>query len=159
MNPENNELYARLYKENIRGMYQYAISLLEDGYLAEYAVQEAFSIAWAKFEALKTSPNQGGWLTNTLKNIVMRIIKENSRARNSILSLDEVSEEHIQVSDELSLSALYEGIVSKEELDMLQKLYVQRYSYEELAAEYGIPVSTLGMRAKRAKEKFLKVFN
>lgn len=42
---------------------------------AEEAVQEAFAIAWSKWEDLFASPNPAGWLYNTVNNVVRNMIR------------------------------------------------------------------------------------
>ena len=41
----------------------------------------------------------------------------------------------------------------------LRKLYLEKYTYEELAREMGLKKSALAMRVKRSKERFVKQWN
>ena len=42
---------------------------------------------------------------------------------------------------------------------ILRKLYLEKYTYEELAREMGLKKSALAMRVKRSKERFVKQWN
>ena len=46
-----------------------------------------------------------------------------------------------------------------EEYEILRKLYLEKYTYEELAREMGLKKSALAMRVKRSKERFVKQWN
>lgn len=48
------------------------------------------------------------------------------------------------------------GLISKEEHRLLSRLYVEGYTYEELAREMGLKKSALAMRVKRIKERILE---
>ena len=47
-------------------------------------------------------------------------------------------------------------VLSREEYDLLHKLYLEGWSYKELCEELGEKKSTLAMRVKRSKEKIQK---
>ena len=49
--------------------------------------------------------------------------------------------------------------LTPEEYEILRKLYLEKYTYEELAREMGLKKSALAMRVKRSKERFVKQWN
>lgn len=51
------------------------------------------------------------------------------------------------------------SILTPEEYEILRKLYLEKYTYEELAREMGLKKSALAMRVKRSKERFVKQWN
>lgn len=51
------------------------------------------------------------------------------------------------------------SILTPEEYEILRKLYLEKYTYEELAREMGLKKSALAMRVKRSKERFVKQRN
>jgi len=129
---------------------------MRDNYLAEDAVQEAFAVAWEKIESLVGMVSPVGWLFGTLKNIMKKNMAEMHKFQKLLLSLDEYNCVEQAITDNIDPTILYEGIISNEEYIILEKLYIHGYTYKELANEMNVPVSTVGMKAKRAKEKFRK---
>ena len=49
--------------------------------------------------------------------------------------------------------------LTPEEYEILRKLYLEKYTYDELAREMGLKKSALAMRVKRSKERFVKQWN
>lgn len=151
-----NEYLKELYTQQSRGMIRYANAVFHDQYRAEEAVQETFAVAWQKIESLIASPSPVGWLFVTLKNIMKHMLAEHYQMKKRIVSLEECSHDTLNVSDEFNIVTQLEGVVSKEEFEIIEKLYLRGYTYKELAEELEIPPSTVGMRAKRTKEKIKK---
>lgn len=66
--------------------------------------------------------------------------------------------------DDFQQRAEITSILTPEEYEILRKLYLEKYTYEELAREMGLKKSALAMRVKRSKavrqtvEPALKVF-
>ena len=52
-----------------------------------------------------------------------------------------------------------EGLISKEDFDLLYKLYVVGYTYQELCKETGLTKSALGVRIHRVKQKVREKLN
>ena len=111
---------------------------------AEEAVQEAFAIAWSKWEDLFASPNPAGWLYNTVNNVVRNMIRADQQWAARLL----------QARADLEL----EGLVSQEELELLKRLYLEGMTYEELAAEENLNQNTLAARVRRIKLRFQKIY-
>ena len=147
-----------LYKEQSENMIRYAKTILQDRYLAEEAVQETFVVAWEKISSLTEMESPVGWLFGTLKIMMTHIKSEEYKLKKIFISMDESVKNDIAVHDDMESTVLLDSIISSEEFEILEKLYLQGYSYKELADEMGVPTSTIGMRAKRAKEKFKKKY-
>jgi RNA polymerase sigma-70 factor (ECF subfamily) len=150
------EFLKQLYMKQSKGMFRYANSIMRDNYLAEDAVQETFAVAWEKIESLVGMDSPVGWLFGTLKNIMKKNTAEMYKFQKLLLSLDGYNGIDQAVTDDIDPTILYEGIISSEEYSILEKLYIHGYTYKELASEMKVPLSTVGMKAKRAREKFRK---
>ena len=89
-----------------------------------------------------------------------RIDADRIKMEKRLLSLDKKPIDTLGVSfnSDTSLQIEFDGIVTKEDFFVLEKLYVQGYKYSDLASELGVAPSVIGMRAKRAKEKFRKKY-
>ena len=61
--------------------------------------------------------------------------------------------------DDFQQRAEITSILTPEEYEILRKLYLEKYTYEELAREMGLKKSALAMRVKRSKERFVKQWN
>lgn len=61
--------------------------------------------------------------------------------------------------DDVQQRAEITSILTPEEYEILRKLYLEKYTYEELAREMGLKKSALAMRVKRSKERFVKQWN
>ena len=51
-----------------------------------------------------------------------------------------------------------EGFIGKEDCRLLEKLYLEGYTYQEVSDELGIKKSTLGMRVTRIKDRCIEKF-
>ena len=113
---------------------------------AEEAVQEAFAIAWSKWEDLFASPNPAGWLYNTVNNVVRNMIRADQQWASRLLQAQAaLSHQPFQPPPGAGLEL--EGLVSQEDLDLLKRLYLEGMTYEDLAA-----------RVRRIKLRFQKIY-
>jgi len=138
-------------------MFRYANSSLHDYYLAEEAVQETFAVAWEKIESLIIMESPVGWLFGTLKITMKRIKTSEYKLKRTFMSADESITEKTPNQENLESSVFFDEVFLHEDFTILEKIYLQGYTYNELAEEMALPLSTLGMRVKRAKEKFKKI--
>ena len=124
---------------------------------AEEAVQEAFAIAWSKWEDLFASPNPAGWLYNTVNNVVRNMIRADQQWASRLLQAQAaLSHQPFQPPPGADLEL--EGLVSQEDLDLLKRLYLEGMTYEELAAEENLNQNTLAARVRRIKLRFQKIY-
>ena len=124
---------------------------------AEEAVQEAFAIAWSKWEDLFASPNPAGWLYNTVNNVVRNMIRADQQWAARLLQAQAaLSHQPFQPPPGADLEL--EGLVSQEELELLKRLYLEGMTYEELAAEENLNQNTLAARVRRIKLRFQKIY-
>lgn len=69
--PEQNQWFIKLYREHSARLFKQAYYVLRDRHLAEDLVEEVFLILLYKQEDLLTHPNIGGWLSQTLKYLIL----------------------------------------------------------------------------------------
>ena len=72
---------------------------------AEEAVQEAFAIAWSKWEDLFASPNPAGWLYNTVNNVVRNMIRADQQWASRLLQAQAALSADSDPADNLEDSA------------------------------------------------------
>ena len=133
--PRFEALYRKLYPDLLRCA-EIALRTGGSWYVsvagrAEEVVQELFAFAWEHQADLWSSASPTGWLYRVLR------YKE----------------------DDFQQRAEITSILTPEEYEILRKLYLEKYTYEELAREMGLKKSALAMRVKRSKERFVKQWN
>lgn len=149
----------KLYMEMYYPLSAYAISALNDRSLAEEAVQDTYRIACAKADDFLSSPNQKGWLLNTLKYVIKNIVRSRARLNNAVVSSFDFDENAIaEDTDTSNIDFMYSDIVDSAEYELLKKIALDKYTMLEAAQELGISVEACKKRVQRAKKKLKKHF-
>ena len=147
----------RLYLQMYPMLFEYARSSLANDALAEEAVQDTFTIACQKPEALCESTNPEGWLVNTLKNVLSNTIRSQNIARRILLDYFATNIHDISASsDRVELEILYDDIADLEEFKLLKEIALDGKSYLEMAQARGITVGTCRKRVERARKVLQK---
>ena len=123
---------------------------------AEDMVMETFQVAVKKAEVLYHSENRLGWLVLTLKHR----LGDNYRAMQYAQKLQR-SLETLYVGkreDQIGLEVIYSGLVDPEELKLLIRFYVEKWSNDALAASLGIKPDACKKRIQRAKARFMAAY-
>lgn len=163
--PQSEEKeFEALYRSQYSALCRYATVLLKgysssDLYISgrsEEAVQETFSLAWAKRKKLFSSPSPVGWLYCTLHYKTQELIREDQAWAKRLLRLSESSS--APSCKDFQLRAELRSIIPEDEYTLLKQLYLDGYTYKELSCRMGLKQSALAMRVKRIKEKLLKEF-
>ncbi len=148
------DIVERLYRSEYQHMIDFASYLLRSENLAEAAVQDTFVCALKHIQKLEESPNQVGWLYNTLKNIIRHMLRDRQLLLKNVAYLDEVQEAQLAASDRYSLTFVGQGDPKEDpELRLLVRFYLYGYSLQELAAQEKKTVGAIKMRIKRARER------
>ena len=98
-----------------------------------------------------------GWLYRVLRYKVLELLKEDRFWRKHLIRA--AGEMPASPEDDFQQRAEITSILTPEEYEILRKLYLEKYTYEELAREMGLKKSALAMRVKRSKERFVKQWN
>ncbi len=160
MNARYSKEIDRLYLQMYSMLFEYARSSLSNDALAEEAVQDTFTIACQKPEALCGSPNPEGWLVNTLKNVLSNTIRSQNIAKRILMDYFASHANDISVSsDRVSLEVLYNDIADLEEFKLLKEMALDGRSYLEMAEARGISVGACRKRVERAKKVLQKKFS
>jgi len=154
MDRNRDRLFNNLYDRTAAGMMRYAKASFGDEHLAEDIVQETFLVVLTTLEDVVAKPNPESWAWGIFKNIVKRTRTERYKISKRLMSIDDVNTDALQVIDELSPDISLGGVIADEDFTVLKKLYLEGYTYKDLANDYGISESAIGMRVSRAKEKF-----
>lgn len=155
---EYNEFFKQLFDREYPGLLRYASSILKslDGSSpvsskAEDAVQEAFACAWKERKDVLASPEPVGWLYNALYYKILKLLRAENNWTKRLLKYEQYYIHHHE--DHLSIEAELEGIVPKEDFDLLRRIYIDGYSYQELTAGLNTTKEALAVRVYRIKKK------
>lgn len=129
---------------------------------ADDLLQDLYLQVMLKWEQFREGFEEKGvfYLTKSLKNT----LHNNNRSQEVMKRYDKIFEESRPQSSSIYFgSDLYEkefydfltACLSKKEFETID-LYLQGYSYEEIAHQLSIPEGTVGSRVHKAKKKILK---
>ena len=146
--------FEKLYKANYKALTLYILKILNSNgnryqSLADRAsdiVQETFLTAWAKRSDFISHPEPKRWLLATASNKVKESLRDENKWRKQLLAVSEPepfsAERTFQLRMEIS------DILSPDEFKILVWLYIDGYSYSEIADKLNIKKSTLAMQVK-----------
>jgi len=147
-----NQWFIKLYQEHSARLFKQAFYVLRDRHLAEDLVEETFLILLYKQESLVSHPNIGGWLSQTLKNLIMDETKSARYRLEMPLVYDEAG---------ATVDTYYEPLedllprgLSPKEREILVLLYEKQMPYEDIAHHLGISFLNCRTRAFRAKAHY-----
>ncbi len=157
MDARQSKKIEALYLEMYGKMIAYSRANLEEGELAEEAVQETFRIACQIPDRLLSSPNPQGWLILTLRNTI-RTINRNRITAKRIADqyLLQQCKECAFSEDEIDLNILYENLADEENFRLLKEYAVEGKSILEMAEDRNITLEACRKRLQRARIKLQK---
>lgn len=145
-----HEQFTFLYKKYYSELYYFARKVLGSDDVAEDIVQETFLVAYKKLDDLLGSPSPKGWLYKVLRHIMGDNYRNRARLAETIRITEGIDS---PTNDAVNIRLELEGTIGKDDLDILIKVYVERYTYKEVSALYGTTVDAAKKRAQRAKAK------
>lgn len=161
MDPSSRKMFAAIYKKYYNQLVAHAYRYLHDWPLSNEAAQEAFLVAWRRFEVFQASENQIGWLKVTTKNVALNMVTKMIREKQLFISICEVSDSAATNSMEipLSIDLMFQNIITDEEIYLLKRIVLDKAIYLDLSKELNISVWACQKRMQRLLKKlrsFLK---
>jgi len=155
VDPELNELMEELFSKYYPILLRYAVKVAPNMAIAEDVVMDAFYTALRK-QSIKNHENPGGWLMNTVKNLLQNVTKRIIVRKNTDIEnyTDELSlmEEQYGV---IEVEMLLEMYLDEHERMLFHKYYFQGYTAREVAEMEGITESNLKVRMHRLRKKLM----
>jgi RNA polymerase sigma-70 factor (ECF subfamily) len=161
----NTKAYMQLYNMYAQTMFNASLRILNDKFLAEDIMQEAFLTAFEKIKECKTPEYFGSWLKRI---VINRSIDELRRKKLKFNSLDEtypIAEEpaEIAIEEEKEHLKLLEYV--KQGIKLLPDGYriilvlrlIEDYEYKSIAQELGIAESSVRSQYVRGRQKLLEI--
>ena len=109
-------------------------------------------------DAFLIKENRVAWLFRAVNFKVKEDERKNRDWVKRILKLEGTLSRN-EMSEDFRLRYELEGMVPEDDFALLRELYIERRSYEELCAKYGLKKSALAMKIKRIKERFIKAYD
>lgn len=159
----------KLYKENAAMVYNVALRITAQPYLAEETVQEVFVKIYKNLEKFKQFSEIKTWIYRITVNTALNILKSQNSKRRLTESIDSEMEETIQdPNDNMDRRT---DIISTEEqvqkmLNSLNPKYrscivlreIEGLSYEEIAKVLDTNINSVRTNIKRGREKLIQLF-
>ena len=152
MTTAQREHIRQLYQTEYRKLFAIAYARLHDAGRANDAVQQTFTVACQRPEALLGGPRPDQWLLSALLRVVHEIIRD--AAKRNGPSPEQLAEQGAP-PEELPLEVLYGTLADTEAFQLVKAVSVDGQTYESLAEELGISVNACRIRVMRAK-RFLQ---
>lgn len=152
MSRKERNYVENLYEQMYPHLLRYAMASIRDRVQAEDAVQEVFIIACSKIEDVMDSPNEKGWLVNTLKYVIRDHHRMEAKCRNLVEKLISMEADKPEYTEPQILFFQHNKDVS-EDLRLLQQLYIGGLTMKEIASAEGITVEACKKRVQRARKR------
>lgn len=154
--PDFLELLAETYSQCAAQMLEFAHRLGFSRDVAEDIVQDAFLIALQKPETFMACENRVAWMFEILRNYMGHYFRDAQYMKRLQKEIEPLFK--AKTEDHLPVMILYKGMISDEDLKLLDKAIIQRQPYSELSKEFGLTEPALRKRIQRARDRFRKAY-
>ena len=144
-------------------VYTIAIGIVDNPHDAEEVVQDAFLNAYQGLRQLEDATKFKGWLAEITRNRARNWLR---KQQGETVSLDEVSEEMLQMGDspDERLARLEQRelirrtmeTLPQKDRDIARAFYLEGASYDELISTHGLSYNAIALRLFRIKRKLSK---
>ena len=148
--PDRDSFISQLFEQQNKRLTRIAYRLTGSMELAKDLVQDTFLLALIRYKDLADHPCISGWLSKTLKNLVLN---ENRRLENQPKIPLEYINDHPAPELPVSLDEILPLSLPAEDRQVLIWRYEQQLSYRDIAMRLGISESTCRMRVHRILKK------
>lgn len=114
-------------------------------------MQEMFTLAWEHRREILGKERPVGWFYKALQYKIMELLKDENKWRKLLLRYKQL---YIPPAEpNASLEFELKELVTREDFDLLHKLYWEGYSYREICQEMDLTKSALAAKVHRIKKK------
>ncbi len=159
MSPEQEQFVNSFFTEHYEALVGHAFRVIRDWHLAKDIVQDSFGklLDPKKMDEFLASENKIGWMKNVVKNTARNAMRIRRRELNRLIAYEELHEEPSAVdhypSDEKDIVGAINRCLTKEELQLLKRLILDKVSYSEMAEELGLSVWSCYKRMQTIRNK------
>ena len=150
----DREAFYRLYQDTARPLYSYILSLTKSTHEAEDIMQEAFLTVWTKAAVYVPQGKPLAWLFTITRNLCRDLQRDKSRDGQTPEDLENDARfSYISdPTDRLVLEAALKAL-GDEERQIVLLHAVSGLKHREIAADLGLPLSTVLSRYNRSLKK------
>ena len=163
---KENEFIDALYRDYFDDMFTYANASLNDEFLAQDLVHDAFHLALERVDELQNHPNLIGWLKIVIKNKVKEYHRERKAFLTYCQSIDDFQMDlpdsrfdPATLLEEESFDAILKKLqqyLTQDEYYLFRRFRLEHASHLQIAQELNISVWTSQKRWERVKKKLKK---
>ena len=154
---EENQWFIQIYQEHSARLFKQAFHVLRNQHLAEDLVEETFLILLCKRKDILNHPNIGGWLSQTLKHLIL----DETKSAQYRLEIPLIHDASAFTEDTYyePLGDLLPKELSPKECEILIFLFEKQLTYEEISQQLGISILNCRTRAFRAKNHYKELIS
>lgn len=122
--------------------------------------QEVVYQLWKSFQALKNKEKPASWIYSVAINTSITKVRKDSKLTFCESVPDSTSVEQQEYDENANYQKLIEALYTLNEIDKsIMLLYLEDFSYEEIAGITGINASNVGVKIHRLKKQLQKQLN
>lgn len=163
----DKELFGVLMDRYESKLFRYGKRFISDSDNIEDVIQEVFIKTYQNIQSFDTKQKFSSWIYRIAHNTFVNVLKKNSRSFFSMVDFDTL----------LSYTVVEDPIVKEKEIIEMRKMidkgldkltpkykeivvlyYLEELSYKEISDILQMPIGTVGIRLKRAKEALKEVY-
>ncbi len=142
----NRKDLEKLFKENYKGLYFYALSFINDESASEDIVSDVFEYLWSNRTKIDISFSIKPFIYTMVKNRCINYLRhEDVKQKHVQFSLNESGKNEEEEDRELLLQKIIDEIESfpEKRKKVFKKCFLENKKYKEVGAELGISVNTV----------------
>ena len=113
---------------------------------------------WESYPQYKSQSSESTWVYGVASHIAVDYLRRRQRRPTLLTNLPSLPELHLPAESSERLDALYEAIAQLQQPDRdIIMLWLENYSYQDIADYLSITPSLVGTRLLRAKEKLKQI--
>lgn len=163
--PNNDEAFAVLYQRYERRIFQYLMTMMNDGALAEETLVEVMLAIWKGLHTFQGQSKVSTWILGIARHKAVDALRKLTSLQRSGMPLEDIIESAVsdenpmEDSQQKRLAAITNRALTTltvEHREILHMAFYEELSYPEIAALLGIPVNTVKTRVYYAKQQLKK---
>lgn len=163
--PNNDEAFAVLYQRYERRIFQYLMTMMNDGALAEETLVEVMLAIWKGLHTFQGQSKVSTWILGIARHKAVDALRKLTSLQRSGMPLEDIiesaasDENPMEDSQQKRLAAITNRALTTltvEHREILHMAFYEELSYPEIAALLGIPVNTVKTRVYYAKQQLKK---
>lgn len=160
----DEQAFKALYETYAPMLASYIFGVTNDKAIIEDVVNEAFFKAWRALGRFRGESDFGTWITTIARRILFDMYKKNQNTED-LSEVDDIPDdqsspfENVSINGQAALIKKALVSLSPEHREVLQLMYMQGKSIQEIAELIDCPVNTVKTRIFHARKKLKKIID